>query len=123
MHSILSFDDFSILENLYIDEARRKNQVEIDMMERLNRLYVKPMERVVVSDSVARDLELRLYVLCHVNYYIGFSSLLRQHFATTFNSLRVALDATFAAYILLEGVGTPEQYRNRNKLFQDAKRT
>jgi hypothetical protein len=123
MRSILSFDDFSTFENLYIEEAKSNNKIELQTLNSLNKLYVIPIEQIINSNAGDVELILRLYIFCHVNFYIGLSSLLRQHFAATFNLLRVALDACFAAYILLEKVGTDVQYRERGKLFRDARRT
>jgi len=121
MPSILSFDDFSTLENLYIDDAKKNKKVELQKIDNFNQIYLLPIKRITNYAQI--NLEIQLYMLCHVNFYIGLSSLLRQHLATTFNLLRVALDACFAAYILLEGVGTDEQYRKRDDLFRNARRT
>jgi hypothetical protein len=123
MRSILSFDDFSTFENLYIEEAKSNNKIELETINSLNQLYVIPIEKIINSNTGAADCIIKLYTLCHVNFYIGLSSLLRQHFAATFNLLRVALDACFAAYILLEEVGTDAQYREGAKLFKNARTT
>jgi hypothetical protein len=73
-------------------------------------------------DNELQDIPLSLLAFCHANYYIAFAVILRGHFATSFNLLRVALDASFVAYRLMMNDGTVQDYMNEHNTFKFVKR-